>query len=643
MLNNELLAQLKSDLRAQKEKFLGQVKGTNGRFGFVVLDDGREFFLPPEEMDKVLPEDRVEVTLETDPKNDKRQSAAIYALIESSLDRLLGRVIRRGKHLFFEPDHPRLKRWAFIPPKQAMELNEQQYVIAHVSEHPFKQGRFQVRVAEVIGDEETRGIEALYALRKHDLADAFSSEELAAAEALEAPANESFAREDLTALAFVTIDNASTRDMDDALYAEAGDDGWTLYVAIADPDAWIAAGSALDRAAHSRATSIYLPGHTVPMLPPRLSEELCSLKPGEIRLALCCRMQIDTRGHIRDYRFMPVRMRSAAKLSYPEVSAWIDGDPTRLAGLTPEVYRSLEALKALHPALNSNREMHAILFEDRPDFRYELDDALKLKAIHREERSSAQKLVEECMLSANRCASALLSTQPQGLFICHPGFKAERREAIAQLLAEHLSDFAPERLETLDGYKELLGLLEARDDGAALRSILTRSLERSYLSYEPAPHYGLGFESYTTFSSPIRKYQDLCVHRLIKRTFAGAQDSWQADAELPAQLLEAVQTARRACSETERWLCCDYLAAQGEACFSGHIIGVNPNGFNVRLDDNGIVGFVSCKSLEQKFSFDPTYHRLHNDNLQFELDQAVEVSLLEVSQPGRRILFRLRP
>ncbi len=324
MLNTDALSQLrqlKQQIQEENAPLSGVVRGTQGRFGFVVLDDGREIYLAAEQMQRVFPDDCVEI--EVIAGAEGKQSAQLEKLVRSDLRDFTGQYVVRDNAHFVEPDLPRLSRWIFVPPKLRMNAKHGDYVQARISRHPFTDGRGQARIDKVIGAAEQKGIAAHYALTRFRLPS--GALPLAEADLLEP---DFASRRDLTALPFVTIDGAETRDMDDALCAErdANTNGWKLWVAIADPSAWIKPGSALEQAIAARGSSIYLPGLTVAMLPEGLANERCSLLPDSERLALVCELQIDAGGAIAHYEFCEARVRSCAKLSYDGVSDFLRDD-----------------------------------------------------------------------------------------------------------------------------------------------------------------------------------------------------------------------------------------------------------------------------------------------------------------------------
>ena len=328
MLNHDSLAQLKglkTQMEAEKEWAEAVVKGTQARYGFAVLDDGREIFIPPDEMLKAFPNDRVRICIR--PAPDNKTIADIERLIDSPLGDFTGRCVRKGKAIFVQPDLPQLRRWLFIPPHARNGVKEGDLIRCAVLRHPIKDGKPQAKVLEIIGDESTPGLENLYSIARHRLATDWNSDSQKQLQQRLADFKplETDRRRDLTDLEFVTIDAAKTQDIDDALYADISSDGWTLYVAIADPTAYIPADSPLIDEVARRGTSVYFHGDVLPMLPEVLSQDTCALSEGVDRPALVCKIAVSDSGEVGDFEFIEATVRSRAKLSYYAVDRYLTG------------------------------------------------------------------------------------------------------------------------------------------------------------------------------------------------------------------------------------------------------------------------------------------------------------------------------
>ncbi len=646
MLNADALSQLrqlKTDIKDNKIVFSGTVKGTNGRFGFVALDEGRDLFLPPEQMQKVLPGDRINVTEQEDDKG--KVQGLVDELLESSLSTFVGRYLVKGKGHFVVPETPGINRWIFIPPKERLNAEPEDFIYCCIHKHPFKDGRGQAKILNVLGKTGQSGIERAFTLASFDLNDNWPEAVQAQADALDEHQVEAqmAEREDRTNRAYVTIDSPGTQDMDDAIIAEPNATGWAVSVAIADPTALIAAESPAEVEARARATAIYFPGEPRPMLPDTLSTRLCSLLPGTKRLALVCDIQVNNDGSLGDYSFHSAVIRSHGKLSYDLVTNVIEGrDDDGLQALPETVINSLDQLHQAATALRKWRTEHALLNPDRAEFRLRLDENRRIRLIEPSIQNEAHRLIEECMVAANRCAADLLSKQPQGLFIQHSGLRADRLDNIHTLLSTYAPALAELNPATPEGFRALMHASDTLEAEVPVKAILSRQLARAELSFQAGAHQGMGLPAYTTFTSPLRKFSDFHVHRLIKSAL------WQQAAKhlSPAQLQalqEAQIKARQAANSLENWLKCDFAKQLGDQPMAGNISRTIPAGFFVRLECNGLEGFVSCKLLNGKYSFDPVALRLiHNKNGRiFQLEQAVNVTFESVDDERKQIHFKL--
>lgn len=621
MLDANSLAQLqslKTDIKSSKPVYTGTIKGTGRSFGFVVADDDLEYFLPPEDMSKVFPGDRVQFTVEE--QSDGKVRASLESLVESTLNEFVGRYVERGKAQGVEPDAQGHAKWLFVPPRKAGDAKDGQWVKASVTRHPWETGKAQAEVTHVLGSEQDAGTWHALAIEKHDLKPEFESTLIEAAEALGEDTIDEQAkdREDLTEVPFVTIDAASTQDMDDALFAEETDDGWLLRVAIADPAALFNHGSDLDQGARDRLTTTYLPGQPLGMLPERLAHDLASLVPDKNRLALVFHIRVAGDGTLSKLAITPAVIRSTAKLSYTEVSNWLDGHEP-----IPAQHWHLETLRQCCRALNDWRHRHALVMTDRPDYRIRVDDQLNVTGVEKETRTTAHGLVEECMLAVNRIAAAWLS-QDSALFMTHPGFRAEREDELKGLLREFARDVADMDGSDFEGYKAIMRAARALED-FPLQNVLQKRLERGSWSTQAAPHFGLGFDQYTTVTSPIRKYTDLTLHRLIHAKLAG--ESYDIPADLIDDLNERLVNSRKAANDVENRLRLQWLAEQPEQTWQATIVHINAGGVIAQLDDNGASGFIDLRNGDEKFSYDPLRMMMKGEQRSFVLNQPVQVSI----------------
>ena len=647
MLNADALnqlRQLKTDIRENKVVYPGTVKATNGRFGFVALDEGRDVFLPPEEMQKVLPGDRV--TVSEVPGEKGRTQGIVEELLETRLTSFVGRYLVKGKGHFVAPEAPGVGRWIFIPPSERGDAKPDDFIYCRILRHPIKDGKGQAGILRVLGKAGDPGIERNYTLASFDMDDEFPKavEEQAAGLSEESLTAFHEGREDLTDQPYVTIDSPGTQDLDDALLAEPNVTGWRLSVAIADPTTVIAEGSPADLEARHRATAIYFPGEPRPMLPEAISTRLCSLMPDTPRLALVCDLQVNNDGSLGEYRFRRAVVRSSGKLSYELVSQLLEDQHNEdTDALPPEITNNLDQLHQAATALRKWRTEHALVNSDRPEFRLRLDENRRIRTIEPAVQNEAHRLVEECMVAANRCAADFLAQQDHGLFIAHPGLRDDRADNIRTLLERYAPELASIDPATPEGFRELMLKTSTLEAQVPVKTIIARQLARAEMVFEAAPHQGMGLPAYTMFTSPLRRYVDFYVHRIIKAALWGESHERLEQAGLGELQATQIQ-ARQASGALENWLKSDYARQLDKAAtYTGTIVRTIPAGFFVRLDDNGLEGFVSCKTLSGKFSFDPITLRLEATKGArfFQLDQAVTVKVAEIDDERRQILFEL--
>lgn len=637
MLNQESLSQLKglkSKMEAEKEHAEAVIKGTASRYGFAVLDDGREVFIPPQEMLKVFPDDRVRICIK--PTRDNKTIADIEKLLDSPLEAFTGRCVRKGKAIFVDPDLPQLSRWLFIPPHARNGVKEGDYVHCAILRHPIKDGKPQAKVLTVLGQDDTPGIENLYCMRKHALPASWSNqtEKCLADLPQVAAADDSSNRRDCTDLEFVSIDAAKTQDIDDALYAEIRDGGWNLYVAIADPTAIVQTNSPIYADVAKRATSVYFHGDVLPMLPIALSQDTCALAEDAVRPALVCKVAVSDAGEVGECEIFEATVRSRAKLSYYAVDRYLTGQYDELMShATP-----LEALYQVYRALRAHREAHGLVMEDRQEYRWILGDNKQIDSIEPYEKLLSQKLVEECMVAANRCAAKFMSEKgASGPFVCHPGFRSDRLEEASKFFELHAPDLNALDVGTVDGYRDIMRGLADPERALPLRNMVNRLLTRAQLTVEPGKHMGMALECYTNCTSPLRKQVDFLVHLQIKSLLNTGTANF-VNEELLAQVSERLSATRAATLEAERWLAGNYLQRKAEAgtdTYKAKVTHVTSAGFNAKLESNGLEGFVDLRKDSEKFSYDKWTASLTSTTRRFAIAQEVELKLVTIDKENR--------
>lgn len=651
MLNSDALQQLsklKQTIEDNKEYAEGLVRGTQNRFGFVVLDDGREAFLPPEQMQQVLPGDRVKVSLTENDK--KKHEAKLEKLLNSELKDFVGEYVEKGKNHFVAVDHPQLSRWLFVPPKQRKSFKSGDLVSGVITRHPFGDGKAQIKILAKIGRMNEAGIERQYVIHKHRLASDWGEAAEQETQAIKArsAAPDTTDREDFTALNFVTIDAESTQDMDDALFVEPGPDGgWLLYAAIADPAAFVEPGSALDQAARQRATSVYFPGQSLPMFPSELSQDAFSLLAGVERPVLVCKQHIAANGEILDFSFHNAVIRSRHKLSYNQVATFLE---TSGSDAIPE--DCVELLTELHKlalARKRYRIENHVVQEDKFDYVFRLNRQQKIEMVERRQTTLAHQVVEEAMLATNCSAGNFFARTAErlgqasgGLFSSHAGFRPERVTEIEQLLKKDKPEIEKLELAALEDYRQLIRSLQQDESNAVMLATLKRRLQPANVSTEASPHFGLGFDFYATVTSPIRRYQDLHNHRIIKALLA-EEVGGELDESLAHELQAQILRNRQACRQVEQWLLCQYLADKTGQEYDATVVSVASQGVVVRLMDTGAEGFIPIRGSKKKNppKYDSLRMTLTFGDITYHLEQPVRIKLDKVDMAGKQLQMSL--
>jgi ribonuclease R len=623
----------------------GRVEGHADGFGFLRRDDGgADIFLGPREMREVFHGDRVIVRVVGHDRRG-RTEGKIVEVLERANQRIVGRVIAEHGVQIVAPEDRRFSQDILVAGGKRAKPG--QVVSVELIQQPSSATRPVGRIVEVLGNYADPGMEIEIALRKHDLPHEFSPEARAQARRLPATVRlkDKKGRVAITALPLVTIDGESARDFDDAVYCERQGHGFRLVVAIADVSHYVEAESALDRDARARGNSVYFPRRVIPMLPEKLSNGLCSLNPGVERLCMVADMSIAANGEIETYRFYPAVMFSHARLTYDQVAAALyehdAGASAALGGLCPHLQNLDKLFRVL---LEARAKRGAIDFETT-ETRMEFDDLGKIERIVAETRNDAHRLIEECMLAANVCASEFLEKHEHpALYRIHEGPTPEKLEKLRAFLVEFGLTLGGGDDPSAKDYAQLLARTRSRPDAALLQTVMLRSLRQAVYSPDNVGHFGLAYDAYTHFTSPIRRYPDLLVHRAIKAVLAGKRHvpgDWH-------QIGLACSATERRADEATRdvvaWLKCYYMRDRIGETFSGSVSGVAPFGFFVALDDIFIEGLVHVSELgNDYFHFDENRHELVGErtNIRYRLSDRVEVQLLRADLETSKIDFRL--
>ncbi|UPQ89598.1 exoribonuclease II [Vibrio sinaloensis] len=645
--DNPLLAQLKQQIQETLPKKEGTIKATEKGFGFLEVDSKTSFFIPPPYMKKCLHGDKVKAIIRTEKE---REVAEPEELIEQGLTRFIGRVkLFKGK-LNVAPDHPQLKKLSLKAKTRkgikSDDLKEGDWVVAHLTRHPLKgDNGFFVEISEKITDADDKIAPWWVTLAENDL----PNSEPAGIEHWEIKDDADLERIDMTHIPFVTIDGESTKDMDDALYAKKSDNGdFELTIAIADPTAYITPDSEMDKVARERGFTIYLPGRNIPMLPRDLADELCSLMQDEVRPALCCTVTIDKDGVIGDdIRFFAANIKSQARLVYDHVSDWLETGESAHWQPSDEIAQVVRDLYDFSLARANWRETHAVVFPDRPDYRFELSEDNDVVAIHADLRRSANRLVEEAMITANICAGKTLqATFNSGVFNTHAGFKPEKIEDVVKLVnPEGELPFTADSIATLDGFAALRRWL-AGQDTSYLDNRIRKSQAYSEIGNQPLPHYAMGLDIYATWTSPIRKYGDMINHRMLKAHILGKAPVQTADDSVGEELATHRKHHKIAERNVSDWLYARTLAEEPTkgTKFNGEIFDINRAGMRVRLLENGAAAFIPGTLIlanKERLECNGDNGTVSIDKeVIYRLGDVLEVVLTDVNQENRSLVAK---
>lgn len=655
----------------------GRVIGHRDGFGFVIPGDGgTDLFLSHRQMRKVFDGDEVLVR-ETPGGFRGKREGAVVRVIKHNTEQLAGRFYRENGICFVRPDNPRINLDIMVAAEDADGTEHGQYVVVKIVTQPGRDRVPQGEVIEVLGDHLAPGMEIDVAIRNYGIPHTWPSALQAEVDAIadEVVEEDKKARVDLRQLPLVTIDGEDARDFDDAVYCELlADNSWKLLVAIADVSHYVRPGSILDEEAHSRGNSVYFPDFVVPMLPEKLSNGLCSLNPMVDRLCMVCEMHIGGAGEILDYRFFEGVMRSHARLTYTQVGQILEerdnrdsGMRKQFAALTPH----LDNLHDLYLALRGARDRRGAIDFETTETRILFDSNRKIERIVPVVRNDAHKLIEECMLAANVCAANLmeLSGLPL-LYRVHDAPKEEKLSNLREYLAE-LGLRLPGGAEPQPGdFQALLQQVEGRADAHIIQVMLLRSMNQAVYQPENRGHFGLDYRAYAHFTSPIRRYPDLLLHRALRWLIRNGSANEQAVAKkvhvvpgakpinreqiLPYDMPAMVQLGEQ-CSLTERraddatrdvvsWLKCEYLQDHVGEVYPGVISAVTGFGLFVELDNLYVEGLIHVTALPKDYyRFEQAHQRLigERSGKRYHLGDSVTVQVARVDLEERKVDFTL--
>ena len=622
----------------------GRVQGHPDGFGFLVPDEGGgDLFLSPWEMSRVLHGDRV-MAREQGVDRRGRREGVIVEVLERVNNRVVGRLLVEHGISLVVPEDRRISHDLLIPAEGLGSAQPGQVVVAEIIQQPDRHIKPVAKIVEVLGGYADPGMEIEIALRKHALPYAFSAEGEKAAARLPKTVRKTDAkgRVDLRELPLVTIDSETAKDFDDAVFCRPEGSGFRLWVAIADVSHYVQHDDALDRDARERGNSVYFPRRVIPMLPEALSNELCSLKPDVDRLCMACEMEIDARGAIEAYQFYPAVMHSHARLTYTAVAAALGAGGS---GVAPDLVPHLRVLHTLYGELARARAARGAIDFETVETRMDFDAQGKISRIVPVERNDAHRLIEECMLAANVCASEFLQRHEQpALYRVHEGPTEAKLNDLRGFLAEFGLQLGGGEEPHAKDYGRLLEQIRGRPDYQLLQTVLLRSLKQAVYSPKNVGHFGLAYEAYTHFTSPIRRYPDLLIHRGIKAVLGGGRyepGNWD---ELALHCSQTERRADEATREVEAWLKCYFMRERIGESFAATLSGVAAFGIFVALDEVYVEGMVHVSELgNDYYQFDAARHQLTGERTgrRFRLGDRVRVRLVRADLETTRLDFVL--
>ncbi|MFT6388708.1 MAG: ribonuclease R [Cellvibrionaceae bacterium] len=651
----------------------GRVQGHRDGFGFVIPADGSgdDVYLASRQMRKVFDGDEVLVRLSSTGIRGRRDGV-IVDVVKHNTHQVVGRYFSEHGIGFVRPDNPRLGHNVLVAAEDAQGATHNQFVMVEITHQPSRNSQPMGLVAEVLGDHMAPGMEIDVSIRAHDIPHEWPEAVSKAAEKLPSEVEEEDKkyRVDCRHLPFVTIDGEDARDFDDAVYCEAKKTGgWRLYVAIADVSHYVQVGSALDREAEVRSTSVYFPDFVVPMLPEALSNGLCSLKPKVDRLAMVCEATISEAGKVSGYHFYEAIIYSHARLTYTQVGQMLDNKDElyssvrqQYSSITPHI----DHLHTLYQVLRKTREVRGAIDFETTETRILFDRDRKIEKIIPVVRNEAHKLIEECMLCANVCAARFLEAHEiEGLYRVHGGPKEQKLENLRTFLGALGLNLHSKGMPEPSHYQKLLESIGGRADAKIIQTVMLRSLSQAVYQPENKGHFGLAYPAYTHFTSPIRRYPDLLTHRAIRSVIHGKKESnyvrrvegassvakkniYPYDLADMLRLGEHTSMAERRADEATRdvvsWLKCEYLQDHVGDVFQGIITGVTNFGVFVELLDIYVEGLVHITSLPSDYyRYEDAHHRLvgERSNQVFSLGDELTVKVAAINLDERKVDFDL--
>ncbi|QCI24906.1 exoribonuclease II [Buchnera aphidicola (Rhopalosiphum padi)] len=641
--NNPLLAQLKKNLHAKTPRVEGIVKSTERGFGFLEVDAQKSYFIPPKNMKNVMHGDKILALLKVEKD---REIAEPEKLIESFLNRFVGKIEKKDNKLFILPDYPFLKDFILCRiKKNCIDIFETgDWAVAKLIKHKLNGNHiFYAELVEEIVKANNPLIPWWVTLSRHNLerkAPTIEKDDLILKDRSD--------RKDLTHCNFITIDNFNTKDIDDALFIKENNDGsFCLTVAIADPTSYIKSGSKLDIIAAKRGFTNYLPGFNVPMLPRNLSEDMCSLNPNERRPVLACRINVLKNGNIcNKINFFLAWIKSKSKLSYDNVSDWIE----KTGSWKPETKLIENQILLLHRLCLLRikwRALNSVLFKDSLEYRFQFSDTGIVEDVVVEKRRIAHKIIEESMIIANISAANFLSKNLGfGIYNTHTGFDFINAENVVSFLEKYNLKFTVKEIITLKGFCNLRRVLNILSNNY-VNSRIRRYQSFGDFSITPGPHFALGLSEYATWTSPIRKYSDMINHRLLKSIINKDKNITKPSEDIKLRISEQKRRNRIAERDVSDWLYTLLLQKKEykNKKFNAEITDVSRSGIRAKLLENGANVFIPALFLhpvrEELIFSQETGKVFIKGILHYKVSDLIQVILSEIRLQTRSIIARL--
>ncbi len=630
----------------------GRIIGHADGFGFIKPDDGSDdLFLSPREMNPLLHNDRALVRVAGIDKKGRREGAVVE-ILQRNTHQVVGRLYKEDGFTYVVPDNKNIAQTILIQKGGVGKAKQGQIVVAEIVEQPTKLHQPIGKIIEVMGEHMAPGMEIEMAIRSYDLPNQWPDELLEEIKPLKKDVPEAAKenRVDLRNIPLVTIDGADARDFDDAVYCQKTPKGWKLLVAIADVSHYVQINSELDKEAQKRSTSVYFPEQVIPMLPEILSNGLCSLNPQVDRLCMVCELLINEQGQVTRSRFFDAVMSSHARLTYTEVAKMlVDGDKV-LAKTYKALMPHLQELYALYKVMRVSREQRGAMDFDTQETRIIFGAERKIEKIVPVVRNDAHKLIEEFMITANMAAARFLNNKKMPkLLRIHDGPSADKLLNLKTFLGELGLSLGGGAKPTPLDYMHLMESIKGRPDAHLIQTVLLRSMSQAVYSPELKGHFGLALEAYAHFTSPIRRYPDLLVHRAIRHCLQGKPvESFFYGVPDMVVLGEQCSAHERRADDATRdvvsWLKCEYMMDKVGEEFPGIISAVTSFGFFVELAEIYVEGLVHISNLAQDyFHFDATSHQLRGERtgINYRLGDSVTVRVARVDLDEKKIDFEL--